>query len=284
MTTPVTDHWHELVTVALLGTDRRDPPPAPPGPLADLVDDALRDRPSSRMLVHVAATTAARRAGLRPAAPAAPLAPPRSDDRPVIPPAAARRWWEIAGDWPVLEDEWLLTVQRAGWRPSPDVLVALLRRHRGDAGRAARVAAVGGPLVGWLTEHLPELAPTARRRENDADAERDAIDDLPGLAVPPELLNLLPAAPSRVVPAVVHGFTSGTYAVAHGTVLMNFIARCRHDALAPLAEGLRSLDPAAPTTGLAHSLAELADTRRAMLDELAPDHPPATRRPGKDPR
>ena len=27
----ITEHWHELVTVALLGTDRREPSPAPAG-------------------------------------------------------------------------------------------------------------------------------------------------------------------------------------------------------------------------------------------------------------
>ncbi|THC52048.1 hypothetical protein E7X38_23970, partial [Streptomyces sp. Akac8] len=53
------DHWEELVTTALLGTDRRTPPGAAPGP-----------RAPSALLDAVAAATVRRRAGLRPARPA----------------------------------------------------------------------------------------------------------------------------------------------------------------------------------------------------------------------
>ena len=54
------DHWDELVAVAMLGTDRRNPPDAPE-PIADVVDDTVRERPSDRMLAQVAATVTARR-------------------------------------------------------------------------------------------------------------------------------------------------------------------------------------------------------------------------------
>jgi hypothetical protein len=269
--TPLTDHWHELVTVSLLGTDRRDPPPAPAGGVADVVADARRDTPSGWMLADVAATVAARRAGLRPAPPEAPLQPPVADGRPIAPPAAARRWRTIVTEWAVLEDEWLLTLTRRGWRPPPDVLVALLRRHRGDAARFARVAAAGGPLVGWLVDHDPDLGrPPGARVPSAETADALGVDGLPGLAVPPELVRLLEAGPRPVVAAVVTGFAERTYAIAHANVLMNFIARCRTDVLVPLAAGLRGLDPALPTGGLAHSLADLAECRRAMLDELEP--------------
>ena len=70
--------------------------------------------------------------------------------------------------------------------------------------------------------------------------------------------------------AVAHGFRGGAYSLAHRNVLVNFVARCRTDALPPLAEALRHLDPALVTGGIAHSLADLADTRRLMLDELEP--------------
>ncbi len=41
-------------------------------------------------------------------------------------------------EWPVLEDEWVLTVIERGMRLPPDVVVALLIRHRTDATRLAR--------------------------------------------------------------------------------------------------------------------------------------------------
>jgi hypothetical protein len=53
-------------------------------------------------------------------------------------------------------------------------------------------------------------------------------------------------------------------------VLVNLLARVRADALAELAEVLEAVDPASPGYGLATVLADLAVTRRRMLDELTP--------------
>ena len=178
--------------MALLGTDRRDPPEPPPGPLADVVADAV-------------APTAVGAHARPPSAPASPPAGPAccrcrrrrrwrrpsADDRPMLPPAAARRWRTIVAEWPVLEDEWLHVVERRGWRLPPDVLVGLLRRHRTDAARRARVRAHRR-----ARRRLAGRAPAgaAARR---AGAGRAAVDDrLPGLAVPPTLLPLL-EAPAR---------------------------------------------------------------------------------------
>ncbi len=69
------DHWRELVAVAMLGTDRRNPP-EPTGVIADLVDDTVRSTPSERMLAQVAATVAVRRAGVLPGPARAPIAGP----------------------------------------------------------------------------------------------------------------------------------------------------------------------------------------------------------------
>ena len=95
------------------------------------------------MLAAVAACAVARRAGVRPQPPAAPLAPPAADGRPAVRPAAARRWRQVVAAWPVLEDEWLATVDQRGWRLPPDVLVGLLRRHRTDGPRRASGAPDG---------------------------------------------------------------------------------------------------------------------------------------------
>ena len=120
------EHWDELVTTAMLGTDRRDPP-VPTGPLADLIDDALHPTPSERMLDHVAACTAVRRAGVLPGPPVDRLHGPSADERPVCLPAAVDRWHHITVSWPVLEDEWTLALIGNGWRIAPELVPAVLR-------------------------------------------------------------------------------------------------------------------------------------------------------------
>jgi hypothetical protein len=166
----------------------------------------------------------------------------------------------------VLEDEWLAVAERRGWRLPPDVLVGLLRRHRTDAVRRARVLRMGGSLAAWLLELQPHLRSSARRRP------APALDDpLPGLAVPPTLLELLEAGPDVVVPAVLAGFRAGTFDLTYRAVLVNFVARMRRDALLPLASALGApADIPYTTAGLCLSLAELAATRAAMLEELTP--------------
>ena len=104
--TSIDQHWRDLVTVALLGTDRRDPPIAP-APIADVVADTARPSPSERMLAQVSGMHRRTSSG-RPA---------RADHRrtgntgtrrtAAMWPAAVERWHHITTSWPVLEDEWL---------------------------------------------------------------------------------------------------------------------------------------------------------------------------------
>jgi hypothetical protein len=262
--TTLDGYWDELVTVALLGTDRRDPPPPPPGLVADLVDDALRPSPSQRMLAAVAAAVAVRRAAFVAGPPAEPLAPPAADPRPLCPAAAADTWRYVVGEWPVLEDEWMLTLIGRGLRPAPDVVVAMLARHRSDAVRSARVALAAGPLARWLTEHVPELAPRAR-----GSVDAHTVTSLPELAVPPELAPLLGSDSHSFSRALAAGFDRGRYGAAHRAVLVNLLARCRPEVLADVAAVLVAVDPMSPAAGLAHSLADLARTRERMLAELS---------------
>jgi hypothetical protein len=256
-----TDFWRALVSGSLLGTDRRDPPPPPAGPLADLVADAVRPTPSARMLAAVAACVVARRAGVRPLPPVSPLAPPAVDGRPPVRPAAARRWWQVVAAWPVLEDEWLAMVDERGWRLPPDLLVGLLRRHRTNGPRRAAVLRMAGPLGPWLIDHLPELAAAPGSRRADTPGQPAVLPDLP---VSPELVLLLAADPDAVVTAIAGGLASGDLGPPHRAVLVNFVARCRPDTLPPLADALRTVDG----PGLAHLLADLAATRHAMITEV----------------
>jgi hypothetical protein len=250
MTRTAAEHWNDLVTASLLGTDRRDPPVPPDGPLADVVADAVRPTPSGRMLAAVAACTVVRRAGVRPRPPVGPL--------PVVPPAAARRWRQVVTTWPVLEDEWLRTVAERGWRLPPDVLVGLLRLHRTDRARRALAMELAGPAGPWIVDHLPELAAPAGSVRPGPEATV--------LAVSPELAPYLDADTGAIVTAIAGGMAEGAFGPPHRAVLINFVSRCRPEALAPLAEALRTVDSTG--VGLAQLLADLASTRHEMLGEL----------------
>lgn len=256
--TSLAGYWDALVTAALLGTDRRDPPVPPKGPIADLVDDAVRPDGAARMLAAVAATAAARRAAFVPGPPVDPLQEPDPDDRPWCSPASVATWRAIVADWSVLEDEWVLTVVEQGFRLPPDALVELLQRHRGDAVRRARVALAGGPVARWVVDHVPALAATT-----GATASAEAVTSLPELPLPPELVELARADAHTFVQRLVPGFGAGAYGAPHRAVLVNLIARCRPAVLLDAAEALEGTH-----VGLALALADLARLRYRMLAEL----------------
>lgn len=259
------EHWSDLVTVALLGTDRREPP-APPGPLADLVADTARSSPSERMLAQVAAATAVRRAGVLPGPPLDELAVPEGDDRPPCTPVAVDRWHHITTSWPVLEDEWLLTLITNGWRVAPELLPAMLLRHRSDVVRRTRVMVGAGNAGRWLVGHLPDLD----ARHPNATVTPEALSELPELPIAPDLAQMLdwPGAESGAV--LGQSIEFGTLGQSQKPMLVNLVARIRSDALVDLADVLDSVDPMASGHGLATVLGDLATTRHRMLDELAP--------------
>lgn len=248
--------WHELVATALLGTDRRDPPELPPGALADLVADAVRRDPATRLLATVAAVGAARRAAFTPLAPAAGLQPPADDPRPVVTPGAAATWRRVVAEWPVLEDEWMLTVIEAGWRLPPDVAVDALVRHRTDVVRRARVARAAGPVAAWVVGHVPELGASGR-----GTAPAAAVTTLPELPLPPDLAELVGVdAHTFTTRLASHVERAGP---ADRPVLVNLLARCREAVLGDAADLLGD-----HPSGLAAALGDLARLRRRMLDEL----------------
>ena len=249
--------WRALVTAALLGTDRR-PPPATSPPVADLVADAVRPDDASRMLAAVGAVAAARRAAFLPGPAAVPLQPPAADDRPWCAPAAVECWREIVREWPVLEDEWVLTVIERGLRVPPDALAELLSRHAGDAVRRARVMLAGGPTAEWLVDHIRRLAPAGPEA---APVER--VVSLPELPLPPELADLLSADAHTFGARLVHGFGTSVYGAAHKAVLVNLIARCRPAVLLDAADHLDRTG-----LGLALALGDLARLRHRALTLL----------------
>lgn len=259
----VQEYWEQMVTVALLGTDRREPPAPPSGGLADLAADAPLPTASQRLLQQVAATVVVRRAGVVPAAPVDLVAPPDPDPRPLTPPTATATWRRILADWPVLEDEWVLTVVRSGRRLSPELVPPLLARHRTDVIRHTRVRAAAGPLAEWMIGWSPRLACSSKQR-----VVPELVAEVPELPITPDLVGLLAAPADRVAGVVAGGLSSGALLVSHRPVLVNLVARVQPSTLPSLATALDRVDPSRATIGIAFALADLARLRHHMLTEL----------------
>ncbi|MFF5768980.1 DUF5691 domain-containing protein [Streptomyces californicus] len=155
--------WEELVTSALLGTDRR--PPAPRG------GPAPADAPAA--LLDAAALHAVRqRAGLRPAVPRARPAPAAPDPRPALPeaarlrlahlladraaPSAGGRGRGAAPDLTELIPQWLATANRMGYRAPASLLPPLLDAARARTDLRPQALAFAGPRGLWLAGLNPD--------------------------------------------------------------------------------------------------------------------------------
>jgi hypothetical protein len=157
---PVAGAWEELVTTALLGTDRRTPAGAAPG----------QDAPAA-LLDAAAVETVRRRAGLRPARSAERPQPAPRDPRPPLPPAAARRLALLLTDRPgpsgggrrgtvpdlmELLPQWLATANARGFAPPPQLLPALLDAARGRTDLRPAALEFAGPRALWLARLNPD--------------------------------------------------------------------------------------------------------------------------------
>ncbi|MFM2077067.1 MAG: hypothetical protein RJA49_957 [Actinomycetota bacterium] len=263
--TGTNEYWQEVVTVALLGTDRREAPAAPSGGLADLAADAALPTPSQRLLQQVAACTVVRRAGVLPG-PSLPMAaPPAPDPRPLTPPPATATWRRVVADWAVLEDEWVLAVVRSGRRLAPEIVPPLLARHRTDSTRHARVRAAAGPLGDWMISWSPRLTCASKQP-----VVAELLGELPELPITPDLVPLLAAPPGRAAAVVAEGLSRGAFAPSHRAVLVNLVARVPPDSLPALVASLDGIERTTPSIGLVFALADLARLRRHMLTELEP--------------
>ncbi|MET8497641.1 DUF5691 domain-containing protein [Streptomyces microflavus] len=154
--------WEELVTSALLGTDRR-PPVAPGGRVP-------ADGPAA-LLDAVALHTVRRRAGLLPAVPAARPEPTPHDPRPQLPEAARHRLAQLladraaptasgrrgaAPDLTELIPQWLATANRQGFRAPAALVPPLLDAARARTDLRPQALTFAGPLGLWLAALNPE--------------------------------------------------------------------------------------------------------------------------------
>lgn len=162
--TTMTWAWEDLVTSALLGTDRRPLPARTPE------GAGAADAPAA-LLDAAAVETVRRRAGLVPAA-AAPLPRPAPDDgRAPLPDAAARRLTQLLADRPSagsggrrgsapdlteLLPQWLAAANAYGYRAPAAALPALLDAARARTDLRPQALAFGGPRALWLAAFNPE--------------------------------------------------------------------------------------------------------------------------------
>ncbi|WP_369272932.1 DUF5691 domain-containing protein [Streptomyces sp. R11] len=151
--------WEELVTAALLGTDRRTPPGCAPGQEAPLA-----------LLDTAAVETVRRRAGMRPTLAAQRPRPAPEDPRPALPSAAARRLGMLLTDRPgvgggrrgtapdlmELLPQWLATANDRGFAPPPQLLPALLDAARGRTDLRPAALTFAGPRAVWLARLNPD--------------------------------------------------------------------------------------------------------------------------------
>lgn len=161
--TTSTSPWEELVTSALLGTDRRTPP-------ADLVPPG-RDAPVA-LLDAAALHTVRRRAGLLTAPAADRPEPAPHDARPRLPAPARRRLAQLladrsapssgggrrgtAPDLTELLPQWLATANEYGYQAPPSVLPALLDAARARTDLRPQALAFAGSRGLWLARLNPE--------------------------------------------------------------------------------------------------------------------------------
>ncbi|MGH3310900.1 MAG: DUF5691 domain-containing protein [Streptomyces sp.] len=151
--------WGELVTAALLGTERRTPPGG--GGATALLDAA-------------AVETVRHRAGLRPAPAGVRPEPAPPDARPLLPAAAARRLTTLltarpggtghdgghrrgaAPDLAELLPQWLATANAYGYRTPDAQLPALLDAARARTDIRAATLTFAGPRALWLARLNPD--------------------------------------------------------------------------------------------------------------------------------
>lgn len=155
--------WEELVTAALLGTDRR----VPAG-----LGAVTGGRAAAALLDAAAVLTVRRRAGLLPGPAAEPPEPSPRDERPPLPAAARRRLDQLlagraapapaggrrgtAPDLAELLPQWLALANERGFAAPPAALPALLDAARARTDLRPQALRLAGPRGLWLARLNPE--------------------------------------------------------------------------------------------------------------------------------
>lgn len=149
--------WTELVSAALVGTERRAFVPSPsPGPSPDSATAAAPD-PARALLREAMLAALPALTGTQPAPYEGPL--PQSapaDERPLIPSAARLRLRAVVDVHPKYLGEWLAAVHAAGCRIPSAALPGLLEAGRNNVALRGELAEVLGERGRWLARQNPE--------------------------------------------------------------------------------------------------------------------------------
>ncbi|MEV5998373.1 DUF5691 domain-containing protein [Streptomyces griseomycini] len=229
------DTWEDLVTAALLGTDRRTPAGCAPGPGAPVA-----------LLDAAAAATVRRRAGLRPARAARRPQPAPEDPRPPLPPAAARRLALLLSDRPggsgggrrgtapdlmELLPQWLAAANARGFAAPPAALPALLDAARGRTDLRPAALRFAGPRALWLARFNPDWRFALRSAPGESTSvpgpgDPEGIDRLWQEGLFAERVALLTSLRSRE-PSAARGLLAATWAVERAEDRLMFLDSLR---------------------------------------------------------
>lgn len=145
-------HWQDLVSAALVGTDRRTPPAD--GPFA-----VPGDTPAAALLSSAALLSAWRRAGSAGSAYSAILVGEQGereasaeDPRPVLSPPTAARLASLVAARSENLPEWLSAAAKSGHRAPAELLPPLFEYARGSIAVRADLMTLAGPRGTWLAK------------------------------------------------------------------------------------------------------------------------------------
>jgi hypothetical protein len=305
---PVGQVWDQLVSVALVGTERKPPPTAAIRQVAELVDTPggeTESEPAELSVLRAAAAVAAyRRVGLVVDHSDAPL-PDRAatDDRPEASTTASQLLTllleghvRVPGGLSELVNFWLDRCAAGGRRPSHRTLPPLLdHATRAPAVRPA-VASVGGARARWLAAQNPKWKWAADAESGSGDASANDDAEVWRTGSTPARMGVL-AQRRRHDPAAARALVEETWSGesakdrAHIVELLRsglggddepFLEACLDDRSGNVRTTAAELLAALPGSALARRMTDrarpLVDQRRRRLEVALPEQPDAAAR------
>ncbi|MDQ4096380.1 MAG: DUF5691 domain-containing protein [Actinomycetota bacterium] len=294
--------WSELVSVALVGTERKSSP-ALVGEVAALVGADLAGQGTEQAFLTAAGVLAAyRRAGLPVLhADHPPPQPTAPDDRPEAPASATQTLELVLSEHvtvlggPVpLAAFWLERCAAAGHRPPPRLLPALLDLGTREPPMREATMEAGGPLLAWLAGRNPRWSWAAGVAEEDGDPHRtwETGDQQARLALLRRLRSSDPARARELVRDCWSGEKAGdrakiveTFAIGLGPEDEPFLEAALDDRAKTVRAVAAQRLAAVPSSGLAARMADrlrplvAASGRfRKKLEVALPDEPDAAAR------